>query len=360
MNNSALPKTYGPTAQKLLLLPAQIKKGVPVAPPLSRILNPALAEIGADAFILKEKIIVMKKLTYTMHVFVACLLVLAAAATSNAQATRTWVSGTGNDGNPCNRVSPCQTFSGAISKTLPGGEISVLDPHGYGSVTITKSISINGEGTLASLLVGSSGTGITVNAGASDTVYIKNLDIIGAGNGSNGINWVAGNALVVEKVRIYNMTSTGINVNKSASGFLSVANSNITNCVVGGIVATTSAGTLRAEIDNTKVFGCGVGYKAIANMQLTIKNSSASGCGTAGFLALGPSAFMNLHGCVATHNVNGLKTELGGLIRIGQSTVSNNITKGVDTASGGTVESYQDNYISGNPNSDAVTNIDRS
>ncbi|HEY0405895.1 MAG TPA: right-handed parallel beta-helix repeat-containing protein [Pyrinomonadaceae bacterium] len=302
----------------------------------------------------------MKKLTYTVHVFAVCLLVLAASTIANAQATRTWVSGVGSDANPCSRTAPCQTFAGAIGKTLAGGEISVLDPHGYGSVNITKSITINGEGSLASVLVGLSGTGITVNAGSLDTVYLKNLDINGAGNGATGISWIAGNALIIEKVRIYNMTNTGLNVNKTASGFLSVTNSNITNCVSGGLVAQTSAGLLRAEIDNTKVFGCTSGFKAIANAQLTLKNSTASGCGTAGFHALGGSAVLNLQSCTATHNGDGIKTELGGIVRLGQSTVSNNITKGLDTASGGSVESYQDNYISGNPNSDAVSPIGKS
>src|SRR5262245_48964588 len=64
-----------------------------------------------------------------------------------AQATRTWVSGVGDDVNPCSRTAPCKTFAGAISKTAAGGEISVLDPGGFGGVTITKSITINGEGT---------------------------------------------------------------------------------------------------------------------------------------------------------------------------------------------------------------------
>jgi hypothetical protein len=51
-----------------------------------------------------------------------------------AQAARTWVSGVGNDANPCSRTAPCKTFAGAISKTATGGEISVLDPGGYGGV----------------------------------------------------------------------------------------------------------------------------------------------------------------------------------------------------------------------------------
>lgn len=355
MNNSALPQTYGlrPGGHGNYFFMLE-------ASPLRFLINSyhPRPRKGADAFILRR--IFMKKLTFTMHVFAVCLLVLAAASVSNAQATRTWVSGTGMDSNPCSRVAPCQTFAGAIGKTNPGGEISVLDPHGFGSVTITKSITINGEGSLASVLVGVGGTGITVNAGATDTVYLKNLDINGANNGSTGINWVAGNALIVEKVRVYNFTSTGINVNKSANGFLSVSNSNITNCVTGGLVAQTSSGLLRAEIDNTKAFGCTVGFKAIANTALTIKHSSASGCGTAGFQATGGSAVLNLQSCVATQNGNGLKTELGGIIRLGQSTVSNNITKGLDSSSGGSIESYQDNYIAGNPSSDAPTPIGKS
>jgi hypothetical protein len=65
---------------------------------------------------------------------------------AQAQATRTWVSGVGDDANPCSRTAPCKTFAGAISKTAPCGEISVLDPGGFGAVTITKSITINGTG----------------------------------------------------------------------------------------------------------------------------------------------------------------------------------------------------------------------
>ncbi|MCU0340213.1 MAG: hypothetical protein MUE30_10020, partial [Spirosomaceae bacterium] len=74
-----------------------------------------------------------------------------------------WVSGVGDDANPCSRTAPCKTFAGAISKTAAGGEISVLDPGGFGAVTITKSITLNGDGTLAGILA--SGTnGIVINA----------------------------------------------------------------------------------------------------------------------------------------------------------------------------------------------------
>src|SRR4029077_10438983 len=93
---------------------------------------------------------------------------------AHAQATRTWVSGVGSDANPCSRTAPCKTFAGAISKTAPGGEIDALDPGGFGAVTITKAITLDGGGgQVASVLV--SGTpGITVAAGASDVVRIRN------------------------------------------------------------------------------------------------------------------------------------------------------------------------------------------
>src|SRR5512134_2037621 len=96
----------------------------------------------------------------------AALLVALAAGPAGAQATRTWVSGVGDDANPCSRTAPCKTFAGAISKTAAAGEINVLDPGGYGAVTITKAITISSEGFEAGVLV--SGTNaIIVNAGAS-------------------------------------------------------------------------------------------------------------------------------------------------------------------------------------------------
>src|ERR1700682_4953716 len=97
------------------------------------------------------------------------------AVPANAQATRTWVSGVGDDANPCSRTAPCKTFAGAISKTQAGGEINVLDPGGFGGVTITKSITISSEGFEAGVLV--SGTNaIIVNAGANDVIILRGLD----------------------------------------------------------------------------------------------------------------------------------------------------------------------------------------
>src|SRR5207247_7322446 len=100
-----------------------------------------------------------------------------ATHSANAQASRTWVSGTGSDANPCSRTAPCKTFAGAISKTAPSGEISALDPGGFGAVTITKSITIDGGGTFGSVLAAGT-NGININ-GAGITVNLRNLSING-------------------------------------------------------------------------------------------------------------------------------------------------------------------------------------
>src|SRR5215510_14010461 len=121
----------------------------------------------------------MSKIT-SPTLFAVALAFSMYVAPANAQATRTWVSGVGDDVNPCSRTAPCKTFAGAISKTAPGGEINCLDPGGFGAVTITKAITFDCAGTQGSIL--SSGVqGIVIIAGANDVVNIRNLEVNGAG-----------------------------------------------------------------------------------------------------------------------------------------------------------------------------------
>src|SRR5678816_4314093 len=188
------------------------------------------------------------KFSPSPRIFVALCFVFAMATASYAQATRTWVSGVGDDANPCSRTAPCKTFAGAISKTAASGEISVLDPGGFGTVNITKALTINGDGTLAAIL-NSGVTGIIVNAGVNDVVYIRNISINGAGTGLNGIRYIAGKALHVENCNIYGIGNNtagnghGIFVNLTATaGNLFVKDTNIKTCAVSGIAVQTSVG----------------------------------------------------------------------------------------------------------------------
>src|SRR5207245_9806679 len=149
------------------------------------------------------------------------LLLASLASVARGQATRTWVSGLGDDVNPCSRTAPCKTFAGAISKTAAGGEIDALDPGGFGAVTITKAITIDGGGSLASVLV--SGTnGIVVSAGASDVVTIRNIAVNGIGTGVNGIRFLSGGALHVERCDIFGFVATGISAEPDGSSELFV------------------------------------------------------------------------------------------------------------------------------------------
>src|SRR5215208_5315892 len=113
----------------------------------------------------------MNKVRLTLNIFAALVFTLLFSSMAQAQATRTWVSGVGDDVNPCSRTAPCKTFAGAISKTAAGGEITVLDPGGFGAVTITKAITIEGSGIKGSITA-SLVNGIIVNAGVNDAVRI--------------------------------------------------------------------------------------------------------------------------------------------------------------------------------------------
>src|SRR2546427_3764029 len=151
----------------------------------------------------------MNKFRFTINALAIAIFALAFASMTQAQATRTWVSGVGDDANPCSRTAPCKTFAGAISKTAVDGEIDALDSGGFGAVTITKAITIDGDSNLAGILA-SLTTGVIINIQAnsgSNTVELRNLSINGAGNGINGIRvvgpGVAGLAVFVEKCVIF-------------------------------------------------------------------------------------------------------------------------------------------------------------
>src|SRR5437764_8243366 len=165
----------------------------------------------------------------TMNILKLLMVVLLGTTLMSAQATRTWVSGTGDDANPCSRTAPCKTFAGAISKTAAGGEIDALDPGGFGAVTITKGMTIDGGGgQVASVLV--SGTnGIVVQAGPSDVVILRNLRINGIGSGLNGVRFLSGKDLNLENCYIFGFTQNGIDIALSASASAHVLNTVVKN-----------------------------------------------------------------------------------------------------------------------------------
>src|ERR1700722_12133242 len=168
----------------------------------------------------------MRKIAVLIAVLGTTLLPVLCAVPAHAQATRTWVSGVGDDANPCSRTAPCMTFAGAISKTAAGGEIDALDPGGFGTLTITKSITIDGGG-VASVMV-SGGAGITVSAGAPDSVTIGTVQVQGdLGNGGSpgsagsvGIQFNSGAMLSIDNCKIDGFSASGIFADTSANAIL--------------------------------------------------------------------------------------------------------------------------------------------
>jgi len=283
------------------------------------------------------------------------VVILGGLSAAHAQATRTWVSGVGDDVNPCSRTAPCKTFAGAISKTAAGGEINVLDPGGFGSVTITKSITISSEGIEAGVLA--SGTsGIVVNAAATDVVVLRGLDIEGIGTGLSGINFIAGGALHVEKCTINHFTTAGINFvpNQAAASKLFVKDTIVRNNVIsapnGGaiLIKPIGGGSVKASLDTCRLESCLFGLRAEDNSKVTVHNSVAAGNSGNGFLcvSVAAAAELNLDNCVATNTTtNGIATSgAAATVRISNCVVTDNGT-GLNHAAGGMILSYSNNNV---------------
>ena len=302
----------------------------------------------------------MKFNTAHSRIIVATLfLQLCLVGSACAQATRTWVSGTGDDANPCSRTAPCKTYAGAISKTASGGEISTLDPGGYGGLTITKSITLSGDGTLASVLV--SGTpGITVNAGASDVIIIRNLSINGIGAGTHGINFVAGGSLHVENVKIYGFNNNGIMFAPNGAASLFVSETSIRDNVGIGIAIqpTGGGGYANATIDRATVQANGQGIRAEDGSTVVISKTIASGNLGNGFTAAGASRSvdMSITDSVASNNgLVGVYAGNMGTVKISNITSTRNYV-GLLIA-GGNIVSFRNNTVFGNTGAEGAPNF---
>jgi hypothetical protein len=280
-------------------------------------------------------------------------LALVTPGPAQAQATRTWVSGVGNDANPCSRTAPCKTFAGAISKTVAGGEISVLDPGGYGALTITKAITIVGDGTLASVLVAGT-NGFVVAAGPSDIVIIRNIEINGivqtGSGGINGIRFISGGALHVENVKIYGFTQQGIEFTSSANGNLFVTNTTIRDCVGGGIWVHPVGAIANVSIERTTLDGNGRGLRVEDGSNAMVRDSQANTNTANGFVAFGngsqPVVLTLEHVTSSNNGAAGVYSGSLSTVYISNTAVMKN---GIGLqAAGGSIVSFANNSIGNN------------
>ena len=276
---------------------------------------------------------------------------LAMGGIAQAQATRTWVSGVGDDANPCSRTAPCKTFAGAISKTAAGGEISTLDPGGFGAVTITKSITISGDGTLAGILAAGT-NGVIVNAGVNDVVILRNLSIHGAGTGTNGIRFLAGRLLHVENCTISGFTTRGIDVVHSSAttpGHLSVIDSTITNIGSVAVRVDNGAGAVSpsASLSNVRIDRALIGFDVLKAAVGTIGGSVITNVTNQAAVAEN-TAVLNVVDSTLSSNGTGVSAfSAGSTIRITDARIFNNTT-GVNIAAGATGDRFGTSQVFGN------------
>jgi hypothetical protein len=300
----------------------------------------------------------MRKRSLTLFIVIALLV----SAPAFAQATRTWVSGVGDDANPCSRTAPCKTFAGAISKTAANGEINVIDPGGFGAVTITKSITIDGQGPQSSILA--SGTsGIIINA-AGVVVNLRNLSINGASTtAGSGIRILNAAAVNIDNCVIMNFTGSGT-VGRGVSIETAVANVRVTvsnsllyNMGNTAIHSVPSAGSVLLNVHNCRIYkttGSAINLRNLTDGTISYCDLSNNGGGIGLEQSTAEAMVSNT---VMANNSVGVFSGVGGgtpTTRLYACTITNNSTNGLQINSG-SVFTHGNNAIRGNAGNETPT-----
>jgi hypothetical protein len=245
---------------------------------------------------IKKRGLYMNNFRFALGLLAIMIFTSTFTSIAQAQATRTWVSGVGDDANPCSRTAPCKTFAGAIAKTASSGEISVLDPGGFGGVTITKSISIISNSIEAGILV--SGTNaIIVNAPAGSNVVLDGLDIEGLGTGLDGVRILANNSVVVRRSRIHNFTGNGVDVVGPAGAKVLVQDCDISNNGGGVNVQGSGGAANTGVIDRTTI-------DTHTNFAVQSAQGGAAFLSASSLIGTGPKVVLSGNGTIATYGNN--------------------------------------------------------
>jgi hypothetical protein len=302
----------------------------------------------------------MKKNTPILAALGSAFSLLLFAAPAQAQATRTWVSGVGDDINPCSRTAPCKTFAGAISKTFINGEIDALDAGAFGTLTITKSINVDCHDELCGVLISSGITGFIVNIAAGNVndplrnARIRNVNLHGGGLsggvgsrlGANGVRIISGLDVALEDLHITDVSTNGIRDERTTGGRLTVTNTTVRNCTSTGILSNPSAGSTKLDVslDHVIAEGNGTGITAANGGVMSIKRSMISNNLSNGLDCEGATTTMTIDNSLVSNNgLNGLFTAISGTLRVSNTDITNNAT-----AASGAWTSFGNNRVTGN------------
>ena len=269
----------------------------------------------------------MNKIIFIFRTSIFAVIILAAASLAQAQATRTWVSGVGDDVNPCSRTAPCKTFAGAISKTATNGEINCLDPAGYGAVTVTKSITIDCEDTQGSILAAGT-TGIIINMAAGDAkkaFRLRGVSINGAGTGTFGIRVLTNlSTLTLQEVVIDGFVNHGVTIETSAGNLKGLIDHTTIRNNAGHAINSVIIGSATTNVAVqmlTLSFNGQNGLNLADNNVFTVSDSVING-NSNGILASNAKVFASR--VTIYNNTNGINVSNSGNVRIFSCTITGN------------------------------------
>jgi hypothetical protein len=294
----------------------------------------------------------MTKMRLFLNLIAVAAICLACNSMAQAQACRTWVSGVGDDANPCSRTAPCKTFAGAISKTAECGEIDALDPGGFGVVTVTKCITIDGTwgAGFGSILASGSSAGVIVNVTTNPStakVTLRKLSINGGCTppATHGIRYLAGNSLHVQQCDIFQVGTNGIDIALAGSGNATIQDTTIREAGASAISATTTSGNVAVTVTNCQLDRAANGISAAANSVVSVRNTSIVLCGSNG-INTANSSQVNVTDNLFANDGTGINIVAGATARLNNNVFVNN---GTGVANAGTgVSPAANNKFMGN------------
>jgi hypothetical protein len=293
----------------------------------------------------------------------AAALLVCVAWLSDAQATptavRTFVSGTGTDSGMCSRVAPCRSFAFALLQTVAGGEITVLDPGGYGAVTINESVSIVNDGVGEAGVTVSSGNAITVSTGSSAVVNLRGLTVVGLTGSGEGILFNATGTLNIQNCVIGGFGFDGIGLLPTGAATFNIADTVVSNVANNAVVIqTTGAGTVNATFTRVQALGAATGFlvngaNSTGAVNATIANSAASnnqfGVTVEGSTAAAVTQVMVSSTVVNNNGTGVFEDGANSTTYLTKNTIAGNTTA-FNILSSGAVASFGDNDVKGNGN----------